>query len=102
MRFVCFVFAEDQQPVKLILVVAALRKMAPGADVSKIPVDTLVMNREALLNMYGPTLAALVRLHDSDLDLRQVDQASKAKSSVPKKEKKTTTKTENKIAAPQL
>ena len=82
--------------------VAALRKMAPGARVKKIPVDTLVMNREALLNMYGPTLAALVRLSDNDLDLRQVDEASKAKISVPTKEKKTKKEKDKKIAAPQL
>ena len=44
----------------MILVVAALRKSSILA--TEIPADTLVMDRAALLGLYGPTLEALARL----------------------------------------
>ena len=82
---------------------AALRRISKKVEVLKIPTDTLIMHRETLLNMYGPTLAAMVRLDDADLDLRQTTEASKAQSSMPKKEKiKNSNLKRKKIAAPQL
>ena len=69
--------------------------MAPGARVAKIPIDTLIMNREALLKMYGPTLSALVSLDEADLDVNQAAASTKS-ASAPQKKKITKSNTKDK------
>ena len=59
-RVVMIVCPEANRLRKMILVVAALRKSSILA--TEIPADTLVMDRAALLGLYGPTLEALARL----------------------------------------
>ena len=95
-------FTDHQRPCKVILVLAALRHMSNDVKASEIPPDTLVMHRETLLNMYGPTLAALAHLDDADLDVREAA-ASKKRGSAPKRKKlKNSNMKDEKIAAPQL
>ena len=68
--------SDNQRLRKLILVIVAMRKLAKTVKVCEIPPDTLVLNREALLNMYGPTLAALACLQDAPIKKPKLPRAS--------------------------
>jgi hypothetical protein len=51
------------KPKVVWLVIAALRTMR-NLDPASIPENTLVMDRDALVRMYGPTLVSWMRLVD--------------------------------------
>jgi hypothetical protein len=59
-----YVFRISDKPKFLWLVIAALHEKISKNGKKKIPDNTIVMNREALARMYGPTLVSWMQLVD--------------------------------------
>jgi hypothetical protein len=59
---------------------AALRNLTKKPNLTKIPIDTLIMNREALINMYGPTVAAIACLDDVPIKISKLPRAKRNKT----------------------
>ena len=93
---------------KLILVLVALRKLAKKANLAMIPTDTLVLNREALIKMYGPTVAAIACLEYDPLKIPKHPRAERkalpaSRIKINKKQNIESSNLKSKeIAAPQL